>query len=87
MLKIYVTFLFVHFSSKQLIFVYKHNLCTERLATGDLCQCIDIQISLIFSLSTKQNGQQKRAKWRPEADGGKLSSKRLLFAQNRTTGQ
>jgi hypothetical protein len=31
----YVTFLFVHFSSKQLIFVYKHTLGTERLVTGD----------------------------------------------------
>ena len=34
MLTIYVTFLFVHFGSKQLIFVYKHTLCTECLATG-----------------------------------------------------
>ena len=35
MLKIHVAFLFVHFRSKQLIFVYKHTVCTERLATGD----------------------------------------------------
>ena len=30
MLKNYVTFLFVHFSSKQLIFVYKHTLKPKR---------------------------------------------------------
>jgi len=31
----YVTFLFVHFNSKDLIFVYNHTLGTERLVTSD----------------------------------------------------
>ena len=49
MLKIYVNFLFVHFSSKQLIFVRKHTLGTERLVTDD---CIAIQISLFTFFSS-----------------------------------
>ena len=61
MLKIYVTFPFVHFSSKQLIFVYKHTLSAERLATGDYSVSALTYKSIYFFLpSTKQTGQKKR---------------------------
>ena len=47
------------------------------------CQCIDIQINNFFLLNTNQIGQKKR----PNADDSKLSPKRLLSAQNRSTCQ
>ena len=58
----YVTISFVHFSSKQLIFVYKHTLGTERLVTGDcsVSALIYKSINFFFLFSTKQIGQRKR---------------------------
>ena len=57
----YVTFVFVHFSSKQLIFVYNHTLGTERLVTGDCSvRAWHTNQSTFFLLSTKQIGQKKR---------------------------
>ena len=62
MLKTYVTFRFVHFGSKHLIFVCKHTLRTERLATGDFSvSALTNKLLYFFPLSSKQSGQQKRA--------------------------
>ena len=61
MLKIYVTFLFVHFSSKQLIFVYKHTLGTERFATDDFSVIALTYKSICFFFSL-----QYQAKWAKE---------------------
>jgi hypothetical protein len=60
MLKIYVTFLFVHFTSKQLVFVYKHTLGTERLATGDF------SVSALPYKSIYFFSPQYQAKWTTE---------------------
>ena len=60
MLKMYVTFPLVHFSSKQLIFVYKRTVCTERLATVDfsVSALTYKSIYFFFLLGTKQIGQK-----------------------------
>jgi hypothetical protein len=60
MLKIYVTYLFVHFSSKQLIFVYKHTLRMERLATAVFSiRALTYKSIYFFLLSTKLIGNRK----------------------------
>ena len=52
MLKIYVIFHFVHFSSKQMIFVYKHTLATERLVTDVFSVSALTYKSIYFSFSS-----------------------------------
>ena len=59
-LKTYVTFQFVPFSSKQLIFVYKHTLSTERLAT------VDFSVNALTYKSIYYFSPQYQAKWSTE---------------------
>ena len=57
----YVTFLFVHFNSKELIFVYKHTLGTERLVTSDcsVSALTDKSIYFFFSSVPIKLGKRK----------------------------